>query len=1272
MHEREAKKPKTGGRSGGPLDLAAQPRFAAKPRRLQRLQLRVTGYNTGDCFVVAVLTHIAPSKPTTRNIVDLRTEASLPARGATDGAHMVQLLSHLSYGCVIVNESHSRATILNAAGASSCYVTVARKGSAHVEPVALSGTVQVRTLDEIIGLLRVCGVQVQLPVPRPESDLADVISLSDNEGARNRATQDSSEMCGLHAGFVEAQCGIPSSFEKMTFNNEREQLNVYMLERLFKMVETFDSLLLVVVAFQNSIQDFDLTTSELGGLRDSMSGYKLFSMQKVYTELYARTTGPKESDVEFASIARVMDALRTSLNSKVKTKQVNCHAIAVATIIIHLHNHPGEAPHIQVVASCEHLQIWYKGVVLRAPGEKPLSQGHFSQISQYPLTPRQLALSLIPAMTPMGVSNTIRECHRCLLEEHSASLCPWLLLDLARYPGTTREQSEVLYAKAVNMVRGHPTILGPELTYYLDTTAIGTAHGYLIRKLKLLAHSEFNGITVDTHTANMIRDVRALLGGGSSCDAQYLVQLDEALASISVPAHLSMQLSVVKPRRGNATKTKVESKGCRRVGVKRPLAAAHCGLLAEMAKPVRDRPRVTRSSSNGTQANPIELDDSDDDDGSGSGSGSGSGLGSAQAQGTRHMARTKQTARKSRHAGNPIPARHKQRPGWDISHDLLIIVLKFCDAPYLAREALTCSLWHSAVEKLPRQLKSMGLEQVAMMRFVGSMLMGGSGATLAEVIKSIRHPDLRRESKAIIPYFQLEHEFNSIGALVSVLASRCCPALNLDSRQQRSVVNFDSDGNAYDGHHFGDEGATALAAVLAPTSITALKLTSNSIGAEGAKALAAALVGSSITVLNLEENPIGVGDDGAKALEALLSISSITSLDLSDNCIGGGGAAAMAAVLPKSSITTLHLCSNSIDVEGVTALAEVLSSTSVTFLDLDGNCVGNEGVVALAEALEGSHTTTLRLGSNSIGAGGARALAAVLPSTSITVLVLSDNSIGAGGVTALAAVLPSTSITGLDLGSNFIDVEGVTALAEVLSSTSITTLNLDDNSIGDEGVTALAGVAKGSHVTNLNLSNNSIGDIGATALSEVLADSCIAWLDLDYNFTVVNPNPNPNGMYDFISHMGVAALAEVVVKTPRFSCAMPEFCSKLWPDGDGRNMFKIWCDQPNRYCDEVAVFAHGDSRSERVPILGCDDTLIMIMEGEMAGFANFAHTNGTNFAHEPLTSSGWHISVQALAAATKAREESEAHDHQLNKRNGYECGRGCGPCASAGVAELRH
>ena len=582
-----------------------------------------------------------------------------------------------------------------------------------------------------------------------------------------------------------------------------------------------------------------------------------------------------------------------------------------------------------------------------------------------------------------------------------------------------------------------------------------------------------------------------------------------------------------------------------------------------------------------------------------------------------------------------------------ISHDSLIVVLK-CLAPSLAREALTCSQWHSAVEKVPRQLKSMGAGQVAMMRFVGSRLMGGSGATLAEVIKGMR----RQFTKDEVCFTYRLSASVGVGALVSVLASRCCTALKLVGREFVSVAGGPR-------IQLGDEGAIALAAVLAPTSINTLNLASNSIGAEGtnlytgtnlflnrknaARALAAVLSISSITVLNLSDNCIGGW--GAKAMAAVLAISSITSLDLSDNYVGGGGAAAMAAVLPKSSITTLHLCSNSIDVEGVTALAEVLSSTSITFLDLDGNCVGDEGVVALAEALAGSDTTTLRLGSNSIGAGGVAALAAVLPSTSITVLVLSENSIGAGGVTALAAVLPSTSITGLDLGSNFIDVEGVTALAEVLSSTSITTLNLDDNSIGDEGVTALAGVAKGSHITNLDLSNNSIGDIGATALSEVLADSCIAWLDLGHNS---------------IGDMGEAALAEVVVKTPRFSCAMPDFCSILWPAEEG-NIFKIWCDQPNRYCDQEAqqvqeaVFGGGPLGHPRVPISGCDDRMIMIMEREMAGFAHFAH--------EPLPSSGWHISVKALAAATKAGEESEALAHQLNKRNGFECSRACGHCA---------
>ena len=53
---------------------------------------------------------------------------------------------------------------------------MARKGSGHAEPVVLSSTVQVRILDEIIGLLHVYGVQVQLP--------AEVISLSDDEDAR--------------------------------------------------------------------------------------------------------------------------------------------------------------------------------------------------------------------------------------------------------------------------------------------------------------------------------------------------------------------------------------------------------------------------------------------------------------------------------------------------------------------------------------------------------------------------------------------------------------------------------------------------------------------------------------------------------------------------------------------------------------------------------------------------------------------------------------------------------------------------------------------------------------------------------------------------------------------------------------------------------------------------------------------------------------------------------------------------------------------------------
>ena len=68
---------------------------------------------------------------------------------------MVQLLDHLSYGCVTVQPMHDSATILNAVAGYTHYIIVAMRGSAHVEPVIPAGTVQVRALEEIIELLQI-------------------------------------------------------------------------------------------------------------------------------------------------------------------------------------------------------------------------------------------------------------------------------------------------------------------------------------------------------------------------------------------------------------------------------------------------------------------------------------------------------------------------------------------------------------------------------------------------------------------------------------------------------------------------------------------------------------------------------------------------------------------------------------------------------------------------------------------------------------------------------------------------------------------------------------------------------------------------------------------------------------------------------------------------------------------------------------------------------------------------------------------------------------
>jgi hypothetical protein len=87
-----------------------------------------------------------PLFTTIEDVNSLRADTGLPSSGSTDAMQMVQLLRHLSCGCVMVQPDHDTTTLLNAAAGGTRYITVAMEGSNHVEPVVLNGTVQVRTL----------------------------------------------------------------------------------------------------------------------------------------------------------------------------------------------------------------------------------------------------------------------------------------------------------------------------------------------------------------------------------------------------------------------------------------------------------------------------------------------------------------------------------------------------------------------------------------------------------------------------------------------------------------------------------------------------------------------------------------------------------------------------------------------------------------------------------------------------------------------------------------------------------------------------------------------------------------------------------------------------------------------------------------------------------------------------------------------------------------------------------------------------------------------
>lgn len=152
-----------------------------RPRRLTWL---ATGHNTGDCFVAAILTPgTFPRTPSKLSITNLRAEAGIQANGYTNSAEMVQLLRHLSYGCVIVQPTRRAATILNPTPSSTKCIVVAMLGIRHVEPVLLDGTVELRSLSDIVERLSSYGIEVPLTTVQGGTDLAAGIVISDDEGA---------------------------------------------------------------------------------------------------------------------------------------------------------------------------------------------------------------------------------------------------------------------------------------------------------------------------------------------------------------------------------------------------------------------------------------------------------------------------------------------------------------------------------------------------------------------------------------------------------------------------------------------------------------------------------------------------------------------------------------------------------------------------------------------------------------------------------------------------------------------------------------------------------------------------------------------------------------------------------------------------------------------------------------------------------------------------------------------------------------------------------
>jgi hypothetical protein len=81
----------------------------------------------------------------------------------------------------MVQTGRESAIVLNAEAGTSRCITMVMQGNRHVEPVIMHGTIQLRSLDEVINQLQVCGIQVHLPESGPAHSLAEAVSISDDD-----------------------------------------------------------------------------------------------------------------------------------------------------------------------------------------------------------------------------------------------------------------------------------------------------------------------------------------------------------------------------------------------------------------------------------------------------------------------------------------------------------------------------------------------------------------------------------------------------------------------------------------------------------------------------------------------------------------------------------------------------------------------------------------------------------------------------------------------------------------------------------------------------------------------------------------------------------------------------------------------------------------------------------------------------------------------------------------------------------------------------------